>query len=135
MSLEKIIDDILAEFDCQTATLHRAAGEMLHMVHSVGIPAQILDKVKTIPFGKGIAGVAAATQEPVELCNLQQDLGGVAKEGARKTGVAGSLAIALINSEGAVVGTIGIGKVSPHDFSDEEKERLKIQSMKLLEFV
>ncbi len=60
----------------------------------------------------------------MELCNLQKDLGGVAKEGARETKVAGSLAVPIFSHEGdEVVGTLGIGKYVPHDFSDEEKER------------
>jgi putative methionine-R-sulfoxide reductase with GAF domain len=81
--------------------------------------------ISRIPFGKGIAGAAAASREPVELCNLQKDLGGVAKEGARETKVAGSLAIPIFSLEGGeVIGTLGIGKYVPHDFSDEEKERL-----------
>ena len=85
----------------------------------------MLEKISRIPFGKGIAGVAAATREPVELCNLQQDLGGVAKEDARKTGVAGSLAVPVFSEDGAtVIGTLGVGKVVPYDFSDVEKARL-----------
>ena len=81
--------------------------------------------ISRIPFGKGIAGAAAATREPVELCNLQQDLGGVAKEGARQTKVAGSLAVPVFSSDGSLVlGTLGIGKQVPYDFSDEEKDRL-----------
>lgn len=116
---------LLSEFDCQTGTLHRADGEWLDLVVSQGVPEPLMPMITRIPFGKGIAGAAAATREPVELCNLQKDLGGVAKEGARQTKVAGSLAVPIFSSDGAlVVGTLGIGKVVPHDFSDEEKERL-----------
>ena len=121
----KWLSALLAEFDCQTGTLHRADGEWLDLVVAKGVPEQLMPVITRIPFGKGIAGAAAATREPVELCNLQQDLGGVAKEGARQTKVAGSLAVPIFSSDGqSVVGTLGIGKVVPHDFSDEEKERL-----------
>ncbi|MFC7338427.1 GAF domain-containing protein [Haloferula chungangensis] len=116
---------LLADFDCQTGTLHRADGEWLDLVVAQGVPDQLMPMITRIPFGKGIAGAAAATREPVELCNLQQDLGGVAKEGARQTKVAGSLAVPVFSSNGEVVlGTLGIGKVVPYDFSDAEKERL-----------
>ena len=114
----------MAEFGCQTGTLHRAEGEWLQLVAMAGIPDFLLDKISLIPFGKGIAGVAAATREPVELCNLQQDLGGVAKEDARETGVSGSLAVPILSEEGVVLGTLGIGKVMPYEFSDAEKARL-----------
>lgn len=115
----------MEDFACQTGTLHRADGEWLFLVSQSGVPEFLIDKISKIPFGKGIAGVAAATKEPVELCNLQQDLGGVAKEDARKTGVSGSLAVPILSADGlTVIGTLGIGKMEPYDFSVEEKDRL-----------
>lgn len=83
-----------------------------------------MDKISKIPFGKGIAGVAAESKKPVELCNLQQDLGGVAKEDARKTGVSGSLAVPILDESGKVLGTLGVGKIVPYEFSDAEKVKL-----------
>jgi L-methionine (R)-S-oxide reductase len=121
---EEKLQEAMAEFGCQTGTLHRAEGEWLHLVAQAGVPDFLLDKISLIPFGKGIAGVAASTREPVELCNLQQDLGGVAKEDARKTGVSGSLAVPILSETGEVLGTLGVGKVTPYEFSDVEKARL-----------
>ena len=118
--LKKTMD----EFGCQTGTLHRAEDEWLYLVSREGVPDFLLDKISKIPFGKGIAGVAAESKGPVELCNLQQDLGGIANEDARKTGVSGSLAVPILSSEGKVLGTLGIGKVVPYEFSDKEKQRL-----------
>ena len=114
----------MEEFSCQTGTIHRAEGELLHVVAHAGVPDFLLEKISVIPFGKGIAGAAAQTREPVELCNLQQDLGGVAKESARKTGVAGSIAVPVFSDAGDVIGTLGIGKVTPYEFSEEEKHKL-----------
>ncbi len=118
------LQEAMAEFECQTGTLHRAEGEWLYLVAQVGVPEFLMDKISTIPFGKGIAGVAAESKEPVELCNLQQDLGGVAKEDARKTGVSGSLAVPILDDTGKVLGTLGVGKIVPYEFSEVEKARL-----------
>ena len=118
---------ILEEFGCQTGTIHRTRpdGTTLELVAQIGVPDFLVEKVTLIPFGKGIAGVAAETREPVELCNLQQDLGGVAKEDARKTGVSGSLAVPILSAaDGGVIGTLGIGKFVPYEFSPSEKTRL-----------
>lgn len=122
----RFLNDILQAFGCQTGTIHRtdSTGEHLDLVCQTGVPEVLMEKISRIPFGKGIAGVAAQSREPVELCNLQQDLGGVAKVDARKTGVAGSLAVPVISSAGQVLGTLGIGKYVPYDFSDAEKQRL-----------
>jgi L-methionine (R)-S-oxide reductase len=118
---------VMDEFTCVTGTLHKTeqGGDLLLLVSHAGVPDFIIEKISTIPFGKGIAGVAAETKQPVELCNLQQDLGGVAKEDARKTGVSGSLAVPILSEDGLkVLGTLGIGKVEPYDFSEAEKARL-----------
>lgn len=118
------LHEAMAEFGCQTGTLHRAEGEWLHLVAQAGVPDFLLEKISRIPFGKGIAGVAAETKAPVELCNLQQDLGGVAKEDARKTGVSGSLAVPILAADSRVLGTLGVGKMVPYEFSESEKARL-----------
>jgi len=123
------LNGILAEFGCHTGTLHAAdpEGETLKLVAQVGIPAMLLDRIKVIPFGKGIAGAAAATRQPVELCNLQMNLGGVAEPGARATQAAGSIAVPVFAADGGgrVVGTLGVGMLEPHEFTAEEKRRLE----------
>jgi putative methionine-R-sulfoxide reductase with GAF domain len=96
---------------------------MLKLVAQKGIPPQLLPVVQIIPVGKGIAGAAAERREPVELCNLQADLGGVAKEGARQTQVQGSIAVPVLEGH-LLCGTLGIGKMVAHDFTPEEKSRL-----------
>ena len=64
------LKEAMDEFDCQTGTLHRADGVWLLIVSHVGVPDFLVGKIAKIPFGKGIAGVAAESQGPVELCNL-----------------------------------------------------------------
>ncbi|WP_193214716.1 GAF domain-containing protein [Luteolibacter marinus] len=117
---------VLGAFNCQTGTLHRSDGDFLDLVAHVGVPEFLLPKISRIPFGKGIAGAAAERREPVELCNLQQDLGGVARPDARETKVSGSLAVPVFSPDGAqVLGTLGVGMQAPHDFTAEETSRLE----------
>lgn len=120
------LQGLLRQHGCQTGALHRAIdGSTLELIASIGVPETVLPKIAAIPFGKGIAGVAAETREAVELCNLQQDLGGVAEAGARETQVSGSLAVPILSAGGnQVLGTLGIGMFAPHDFSDDEKASL-----------
>ncbi len=116
----------LEEFNCQTGTIHHSPdGKTLTLVCQIGVPDALLDKISSIPFGKGIAGAAAERREPVELCNLQLDLGGVAKPDAKQTGVSGSLAVPIFSLQShQVIGTLGIGKFTPHEFTTAEKLRL-----------
>ena len=132
-----ILSTILQEFSCQTGTIHQAEsdGKTLNLVCQIGVPDSLLDKISAIPFGKGIAGAAAERAEPVTLCNLQQDLGGVAKPDARKTGVSGSLAVPILAAgSNQVIGTLGIGKSEPHDFSGAETSRLQEWARQIAEF-
>lgn len=121
------LSSVLSEFSCQTGTIHRSTSDGTHLdlVAQIGVPEFLHDKISFIPFGKGIAGAAAASREPVELCNLQQDLGGVARPDARQTKVSGSLAVPIFSADGnTVLGVLGVGMQDPHDFSDEEKRKL-----------
>jgi putative methionine-R-sulfoxide reductase with GAF domain len=120
-----VLDAAVADFGGSTGTLHRLdlADGLLKLVAQRGIPPHLMPVIEKIPVGKGIAGVAAERREPVELCNLQADLGGVAKAGARATNVQGSLAVPCLDGE-TLHGTLGIGMMTPHDFSGEEKARL-----------
>jgi putative methionine-R-sulfoxide reductase with GAF domain len=125
---------ILREFDCQTGTIHRTAadGSTLALVCQAGVPEILLDKIASIRFGKGIAGAAAERRGPVRLCNLQTDLGGVAKPDARQTGVCGSMAVPVFSSDGSqVIGTLGIGKNTPYDFPEDEEKRLEAHARDL----
>ncbi|MCU0776183.1 MAG: GAF domain-containing protein [Akkermansiaceae bacterium] len=119
---------ILNEHDCQTGTIHQmeASGTHLGLVCQIGVPEGLVEKITRIPIGKGIAGVAAERREPVMLCNLQQDLGGVARANARQTGVSGSLAVPVFNADRTkVLGILGVGKLAPHDFPAEEIRRVE----------
>lgn len=122
---QKVLDIILQAYDCQTGTLHHwnDLRAMLELVAHRGIPRELMDKVERIPIGKGIAGAAAERMEPVQLCNLQTDNSGVARPRAKKTKVGGGVAVP-IDMGGLLMGTLGIGKTEPYDFTPVETNEL-----------
>ena len=117
---------VLENFACATGTIHRTdpSTGLLALIAHHGIPPQVLPmllpKIDNIPFGKGVAGCAAQRKEAVQLCNLQEDLGGVAKPDARKTNVQGALAVPIVGPDGKVLGVLGIGKMQTYDFNVHE---------------
>jgi L-methionine (R)-S-oxide reductase len=117
---------IAAAFSAVSATLHRAdtQASMLHMVAYLGLPPALIEIVKHIPFGKGIAGLCAVQKAPVELCNLQTDSTGAARPSAKQTGVAGAISVPVFGPDGALIGTLGVGKPQPHDYTEAEHSLL-----------
>jgi len=124
--LEQILQVVLAKFHSETGTIHRLDDEKqtLFLVSQVGLPPQILEVVKTIPVGKGIAGQAIAQNKPVTMCNLQTDTSGVAKPGAKQTGVGGALCVPLRDGD-KLAGTLGIGTRREHEYTPEETRELE----------
>jgi L-methionine (R)-S-oxide reductase len=126
MVLEQILHVALAKFNSETGTIHVLDDEKqtLFLASQVGLPPQMLEVVKTIPVGKGIAGQVVAQNKPVTICNLQTDSSGVAKPGAKQTGVGGALCVPLRDGE-KTVGTIGIGTARPHEYTPDETRELE----------
>jgi GAF domain-containing protein len=129
--LRPTLDFILHHFGCGVGTIHRfrpATNDLQLVVHR-HIPDMILDRVRLIPFGKGMAGLAAQRREPVEVCNLQTDESGTAKPAARLTGMEGSISVPML-VDGELRGVLGIAKPTPHVFSQTERHLLmKIAAM------
>jgi putative methionine-R-sulfoxide reductase with GAF domain len=124
--LEPVLREVLKHFSSETGTIHRldAEKQLLHLAAQVGLPPQMLEVVKTIPVGKGIAGQVVAQNGPVTICNLQTDTSGVAKPGAKQTGIGGALC-APIRDGDKIVGTLGIGTLRAYEYTPEETRTLE----------
>ncbi len=125
VALAKVLDQTLARFDCVVGTLHRwnPATRRLEILVHRGIPDAIMDRVRSIPIGKGMAGVAAERREPVQVCNLQTDDSGVVKPGAKLTQMEGSLAAPML-AGGDLLGVIGVAKPQAYEFTKAEENLL-----------
>lgn len=124
--LEEALREVLKHFCSETGTIHRLDTEkqLLHLVAQAGLPPQMREIVKTIPVGKGIAGQVAARGGPVTICNLQTDTSGVARPGARQTGVGGALCVPVRDGD-EIVGTLGVGTMREHEYTPAETRELE----------
>jgi signal transduction protein with GAF and PtsI domain len=125
-ALEESLRLVLTALLSETGTIHRLdpGRQLLQLVMQVGLPPFMLDIVKTIPVGKGIAGETVVRGGPVTMCNLQTDTSGVAKPGAKQTGVGGALCVPIRRRD-AIVGTIGVGTMRQHEYTPEETRLLE----------
>ena len=124
--LEEILRRVLGLLNSETGTIHRLDQHerLLHLTTQVGLPPFMLDIVRTIPVGKGIAGETVVRGGPVTMCNLQTDTSGVAKPGAKGTGVGGALCVPIRQGD-TIVGTIGVGTKREYDYTPEETQLLE----------
>jgi len=123
---DRALRSIAAAFKAVTATLHRADPEtqLLHLQAQLGLPEALIPVTRQIPFGKGIAGLCAAQREPITLCNLQSDTSGAARPNAKQTGVAGAISVPVFAPDGGLIGTLGVGKLEEHTYTEYERQVL-----------
>ncbi len=127
-----VLDLILKRFACVTGTVHRLdeSTQLLELTCQKGIPPPVLEKIRSIPIGKGMAGIAAERREPVQVCNLQTDTSGVVRQGARETRVEGAVACPIL-VDGKLKGTLGIAKTVAYEFTNDEIQLLQTVAARL----
>ena len=127
-ALSRIVD----EFAADSGTVHfLGANRLLHLAAaSPGIPDTVLAIIRTIPVGKGMAGLAVERAEPVTACHLQTDTSGDVRPGARATGLAGSIVVPIFDGD-TVVGALGVANRSERTFTDGEVARLLEEGRRL----
>lgn len=115
-----LLGHVLEHTQCPVGTLHLTDtdGE-LALVAQQGLPPPVVQVVAKIPVGKGMAGIAAARGEPVQVCNLQQDTSGTVRPGAKLTRMEGSIACPLLHEQ-QVHGVLGVAKPTPYEFTAAE---------------
>jgi L-methionine (R)-S-oxide reductase len=112
---------ILQHFAAESGTIHTLGEDgVLHLTAaSAGIPEFVLDTVRTVPVGKGMAGLAVERRQPVTACNIQTDATGDVRPGARATGLQGSIVVPILREDRAV-GALGIANRQERTFTDDE---------------
>ncbi len=106
---------------CETGTVHRLSsdGALELEAHAGPVPPGLLAVIRSIPVGKGLAGLAAERGEPVRICNLQTDDSGAARPGARSTGMRGSICVPM-TAAGRTVGVLGVASAREREFGEAE---------------
>jgi L-methionine (R)-S-oxide reductase len=120
-SWDDALGRILTKFSADSGTIHTLGDDgVLHLkAASAGIPQVVLDTIKNVPVGKGMAGLAVARRQPVDACNIQTDATGDVRPGARATGLQGSIVVPMLRGDVAV-GALGVANRQERTFTDAE---------------
>ena len=123
--LDRELEQIVEQFGADSGTIHLLGEDgVLHLrAATAGIPQAVLDIVRIVPVGKGMAGLAVERNEPVNTCNIQADATGNVRPGARATGMQGAIVVPIVR-DGAPIGALGIANRSERTFTDEEIQKL-----------
>jgi L-methionine (R)-S-oxide reductase len=127
-SLYVWLTGFIAEFGGTSGTVHlRQPDAALQLVASHNIPAPVLQVVREIPLGKGMAGLAWQRNEPVSTCNLQTDSTGDVRPGAKA--VQAQAAVALpVHTAGEVTGVVGIAFSDERILSEAELKQMALRA-------
>jgi GAF domain-containing protein len=107
------------EADSGTIHLREPGRQVLRLAAHHAIPDTVLAVIGEIPWGKGMAGLAAERKAPVDTCNLQTSTSSDIRPGARATGTQGAIVVPMVR-DGEVVGTFGVGCFREREFTVEE---------------
>jgi signal transduction protein with GAF and PtsI domain len=112
---------IVRRLKADSGTIHFiGAHGMLHLAAATpGFPEIVLKTIRTIPVGKGMAGLAVERGKPVDACNIQTDQSGDVRPGALATGLAGAIVVPIFRGD-EVIGALGVANRAARNFSEAE---------------
>lgn len=106
-------------------TVHERVSESeLELRAALRIPPAVLDKVRRIPRGKGMAGLAWERGAPVSTCNLKTDRSGDVRPGAKAVDAKAAVALPVFARTGDLRAVVGIAFEDEHELDPSELEAL-----------
>ena len=119
------LEQIVKRLGADSGTIHLLGDDgVLHLrAATAGIPAAVLEIVRTVPVGKGMAGLAVERNQPVNACNIQTDASGDVRPGARATGLQGAIVVPIVRN-GKPAGALGIANRHERVFTDDDIAQL-----------
>lgn len=124
-SLDEALARTIQHFAADSGTVHMLETDgLLHLkAASRGIPEVAIERFRTIPIGKGMAGLAVERGVPVTACNIQTDVTGDVRPGAKLTGLEGAIVVPMLH-HGRAIGAYGIANREERTFTTEEIDLL-----------
>lgn len=130
-SIEQWLRDYVTRNGGVAGTVHVLGDEHLELQAAVNIPPKVIEVVRAIPKGKGMAGLAWERDAPVSTCNLKNDDSGDVRPGAKAVDAQAAVAIPVHNASGHIRGVVGIAYLGERDMDSEELSMLRQEAEKL----
>jgi len=105
---QAFLETLLRNVDGVAGTVHEQRGEDLYLTAAQNIPPPVIAIVTHVPHGKGMAGVAQVSKQPVQTCNLQTDDSDAIKPGAKAVNAQAAIAVPVLDEDGGVRAVVGV---------------------------
>ena len=105
-------------------SVHLRQGDALVLKTAFNLPPPVVAATRTIPKGKGMAGLAWERERPVTTCNLKTDETGDVRPGAKAVDAQGAVALPVRDAQGQIRAVVGIAFARECDFTDEQLSEL-----------
>jgi hypothetical protein len=123
-SYQSWLESFAAEHGAAAGTIHVQRGEDLELVAALNIPPPVLNAVRLVPHGKGMAGLAQVRKAPVQTCNLKEDDTGRIKPGAKAVDARAAVALPVLDGAGQVRAVVGIAFMTEGEIPAEREQAL-----------
>ena len=124
------LDAFLARHGGVAGTVHRTRpapgsteGDLVLVAWS-RLPPQVVEIVRHVPRGKGMAGRAQVERRPFQTCDLKTDPSPTVRPGARQVDGRAAVALPLVDADGATRAVVGISFAHEGTLPDEQVARL-----------
>ena len=105
-------------------TVHFQRDGDLHLAAAVNIPPPVLERVRYVPRGKGMAGMAQVQRAPVQTCNLQQEPPGKINPMAKLVSGQAAVALPVLGADGDVRAVVGFAFAEEGELPVEQLQQL-----------
>ena len=130
-TLQAWLEAFLAARGGVAGSVHCLRGDQLELAAHVRLPPPVVEKTRSIPKGKGMAGLAWERDRVVSTCNLKTDTSGDVRPGAKAVDAGAALAIPVRDGAGAVRAVGGIAFAGEREMSSAEQAKFESDAQAL----
>lgn len=132
MTVEEWLGEYLSGAGAVAGTVHVREGDGLRLRAASNIPEPVQSAVRWVPRGKGMAGLAFESGEPVQTCNLQDDSSGQVRPGAKAVNAGAAIAMPVLDRQGEIAAVVGVAFAEKREIPQAEVSRLGHDAASLL---
>lgn len=126
------LEDYIRDAGAVAGTVHRTHPGGLKLSAAHNIPPRVQDVVAFVPEGKGMAGQALVTRQPVFTCNLKDDPSATVRPGARAVDAQAAIALPIAAPSGDIAAVVGVAYADGRDFPPQEIAHLTTLAASIL---